>query len=396
MAMMMTGRVLLVCALCVLWCVAGGVYARDVDTNALGGCMASGVLGENGSHMPDGCNKTAITVPLRSALPITAVEASTGKADDLATPNNSNSSETSNAGSSPGGGPGGVTGSSSAGGTSGPAAVPGASGAGEGGAGVSGDGSTGDQGTGGPPAPAAAPPSPASPSGGPSVPAAAPGGDSSASGSDGEAGPSGTNSSNTTGDSPTGDQTPAAAAAHNSSPPEGPTGTTSGTGHKGQEKKRKKKRKKKMKSSSKVMRHKPNNINSMNTPRKMAKNPRKTKLLFVQMPPQIQATVTAAPRSPTPPPLFCLFFLLLVLLRLRWWPRESEGERAMHRPHTHSSFSLCVSVSPCMDSRPHLTPRGTHNVPIVYMHAHPCRPVGALFCTTRTAAVLSGCMGGAP
>ncbi|KAF8289736.1 Mucin-associated surface protein (MASP), putative, partial [Trypanosoma cruzi] len=79
MAMMMTGRVLLVCALCVLWCVAGGVYARDVDTNALGGCMASGVLGENGSHMPDGCNKTAITMPLRSVLPITAVEASAGE-----------------------------------------------------------------------------------------------------------------------------------------------------------------------------------------------------------------------------------------------------------------------------------------------------------------------------
>ncbi|EAN95973.1 hypothetical protein Tc00.1047053509233.10 [Trypanosoma cruzi] len=56
-------------------------------------------------------------------------------------------------------------------------------------------------------------------------------------------------------------------------------------------------------------------------------------------------TMTAAPRPPTPPPLFCFFFLLLcVRLRLRWWPRESEGKRAMHRPHTHSSFthSLCV------------------------------------------------------
>ncbi|PBJ77738.1 mucin-associated surface protein [Trypanosoma cruzi cruzi] len=30
MAMMMTGRVLLVCALCVLWCGAGGVYANKV------------------------------------------------------------------------------------------------------------------------------------------------------------------------------------------------------------------------------------------------------------------------------------------------------------------------------------------------------------------------------
>ncbi|RNC36957.1 mucin-associated surface protein (MASP) [Trypanosoma cruzi] len=52
------------------------------------------------------------------------------------------------------------------------------------------------------------------------------------------------------------------------------------------------------------------------------------------------ATVTAAPRSSTPPPLFCFFFLLL--RPLLWWPRESEGERAVHRPHTHSSFSLCV------------------------------------------------------
>ncbi|ESS60963.1 hypothetical protein TCDM_11477 [Trypanosoma cruzi Dm28c] len=167
------------------------------------------------------------------------------------------------------------------------------------------------------------------------------------------------------------------------------------THEKKKKRKRKKKKRKIMKSSSKVMKHKSNNINSMNTPRKMAKNPRKIKTPFVQMPPQIQATVTAAPRSPTPPPLFC-FFLLRVLL-LRWWPRESECERAMHRPHTHSSFSLSVCVSPCMDSRPHLTPRGTHNnVPIVYMHAHPCRPVGALFCMTRTAAVLPGCMGGAP
>ncbi|RNC33004.1 mucin-associated surface protein (MASP), partial [Trypanosoma cruzi] len=102
MAMTMTGRVLLVCALCVLWCGAGGVYARDVDTNALGGCMALGVLGENGSHMPDGCNKTAITVPLRSVLPITAVEASDGKGASVETKNRSNSSENSDAGASTG------------------------------------------------------------------------------------------------------------------------------------------------------------------------------------------------------------------------------------------------------------------------------------------------------
>ncbi|RNC33596.1 putative mucin-associated surface protein (MASP) [Trypanosoma cruzi] len=53
-------------------------------------------------------------------------------------------------------------------------------------------------------------------------------------------------------------------------------------------------------------------------------------------------TVTAAPRSPTPPPLFCFFLLLRVRLLLRWWPRESEGERAVHRPHTLVLLSLCV------------------------------------------------------
>ncbi|EAN97691.1 Mucin-associated surface protein (MASP) [Trypanosoma cruzi] len=216
MAMMMTGRVLLVCALCVLWCVAGGVYARDVDTNALGGCMASGVLGENGSHMPDGCNKTAITVPLRSVLPITAIEASTGKGDALAPKNNSNSSETSDAGGS---------GSGSTAGPAGPAA------AGGGGSGTS----TGGQGTGGIPSGSAGPPPPATPAP-PSGPPAALGAGAPAAGSgDGEAGSPGSNSSNTAGDSQTGVQTPAAAAAHNSTPAEGPTRTTSGTGHKGQE-----------------------------------------------------------------------------------------------------------------------------------------------------------------
>ncbi|KAF5215811.1 hypothetical protein ECC02_011458 [Trypanosoma cruzi] len=83
-----------------------------------------------------------------------------------------------------------------------------------------------------------------------------------------------------------------------------------------------------------------------------------------------QQTAPAAPRSPTTPPLFCFFLLLRVRLRLRWWPRESEGERAVHRPHTHSSLTLCVS--PCMDSRPHLTPRSTHIMCPLYicMHTH--------------------------
>ncbi|PBJ76246.1 mucin-associated surface protein [Trypanosoma cruzi cruzi] len=72
----MTGRVLLVCALCVLWCGAGGVYARDLDNNkALGGCMASGVLGVKTSYVPNGRNKYMPTPPLRSALPIPAIQA---------------------------------------------------------------------------------------------------------------------------------------------------------------------------------------------------------------------------------------------------------------------------------------------------------------------------------
>ncbi|RNC37778.1 mucin-associated surface protein (MASP), partial [Trypanosoma cruzi] len=218
MAMMMTGRVLLVCALCVLWCVAGGVYARDVDTNALGGCMASGVLGENGSHMPDGCNKTAITVPLRSVLPITAVEASDGGNDALVMQNNSNSSKTSDAGAS------------TAGSSTGSAGGPGPGGAGA--AGAPGGGSAAGEGAGsaGSSAPAASPSAVS-----PAVTAGPPGVDSSAGSSGGTAGSSGTNPSNTTGESSTGNQTPAAAAAHNSSLPEGPAGTTSGTEHKGRE-----------------------------------------------------------------------------------------------------------------------------------------------------------------
>ncbi|KAF8297581.1 Mucin-associated surface protein (MASP), subgroup S089 [Trypanosoma cruzi] len=79
MAMMMTGRVLLVCALCVLWCGAGRVYARDVNNNLLSGCMASGILGKKKSFLSSGCDKNAPTVSLHLALPITAVEASTGE-----------------------------------------------------------------------------------------------------------------------------------------------------------------------------------------------------------------------------------------------------------------------------------------------------------------------------
>ncbi|EKG02284.1 mucin-associated surface protein (MASP), putative [Trypanosoma cruzi] len=49
MAMMMTGRVLLVCALCVLWCGAGGGYAEDVDVVVSGGGVVTG-KGEKNSE----------------------------------------------------------------------------------------------------------------------------------------------------------------------------------------------------------------------------------------------------------------------------------------------------------------------------------------------------------
>ncbi|EKF28605.1 trans-sialidase, putative, partial [Trypanosoma cruzi marinkellei] len=83
--------------------------------------------------------------------------------------------------------------------------------------------------------------------------------------------------------------------------------------------------------------------------------------------------LTAAPRPPTAPPLFCFFFLLRVRLLLWWWLRESEGERAVHRPHTHSSFSLSVCVPlHGLSPSPHPTMH-THNVPVyICMHTHAC------------------------
>ncbi|EKF99617.1 mucin-associated surface protein (MASP), putative, partial [Trypanosoma cruzi] len=53
----------------------GGVYARELDNNPLGGCMASGALGMNTSYVRNGCNKYMPTPPLRSALPIPAIQA---------------------------------------------------------------------------------------------------------------------------------------------------------------------------------------------------------------------------------------------------------------------------------------------------------------------------------
>ncbi|KAF8303182.1 Mucin-associated surface protein (MASP), subgroup S043 [Trypanosoma cruzi] len=75
MAMMMTGRVLLVCALCVLWCGAGGVYARDILKNAQGGCVASGGFGKKRSYLWSGFDKDVPTPFLRSVLPIPVIQA---------------------------------------------------------------------------------------------------------------------------------------------------------------------------------------------------------------------------------------------------------------------------------------------------------------------------------
>ncbi|EAN88050.1 Mucin-associated surface protein (MASP) [Trypanosoma cruzi] len=72
---MMTGRVLLVCALCVLWCGAGGVYARDIGNNSQGVCMVLGGFGKKTSHLASGCDKNAPTLSLRPALPIAAIQA---------------------------------------------------------------------------------------------------------------------------------------------------------------------------------------------------------------------------------------------------------------------------------------------------------------------------------
>ncbi|KAF8277985.1 Mucin-associated surface protein (MASP), subgroup S097 [Trypanosoma cruzi] len=201
MAMMMTGRVLLVCALCVLWCGAGGVYASDGENKALGGCMASEVLGACFPHMSTGCNKTAITVPLRLTLPITAGEASAEVETPVAGLNDSGSIEASIA------------------------AFP------VGAAGV----------------PAGAAASPSGPSGGSdgkNEPSGPPSLDvnSSAGSSNGEAGSRGSTSSNAVGGPPRENPLPdVAATARNSPPPGSVAGTT--PGNKGEKKEEKEKEK---------------------------------------------------------------------------------------------------------------------------------------------------------
>ncbi|EKF26017.1 mucin-associated surface protein (MASP), putative [Trypanosoma cruzi marinkellei] len=227
MAMMMTGRVLLVCALCVLWCgLAGSVYARDVGKNALGGCMASGVLRTNGSHVLSGCNKPSITVPLRHVFPITVVDAS-DKDNSVPLRSASDSSVTS----SPG-----VTGPAGA-------DIPGKAGLG---AGAPAPGVGGDSGSvsGG----GVKPPSPAAPSGpsGHSAPSSVDGEhgasvrpslevDSSHIRSDEATGSSGRDPSNTEEESPRREQLSSASLADNPSSPDIPAETTSDTQH-GQQK----------------------------------------------------------------------------------------------------------------------------------------------------------------
>ncbi|EKF28192.1 mucin-associated surface protein (MASP), putative, partial [Trypanosoma cruzi marinkellei] len=110
MAMMMTGRVLLVCALCVLWCGASGGDALDFgEKKALGDCMALGVLDTNYSHMASGCDKTALKRPLRLALPITALQADAAAEGDDSLPGVTSSSggSSGSVGDSGGGGGGG-------------------------------------------------------------------------------------------------------------------------------------------------------------------------------------------------------------------------------------------------------------------------------------------------
>ncbi|PBJ68797.1 mucin-associated surface protein [Trypanosoma cruzi cruzi] len=75
MAMMMAGRVLLVCALCVLWCGAGGIHARNPDSNSLGGYMASRGFGRKRSFLSSGSIKNLSTPLLLSASFISAIQA---------------------------------------------------------------------------------------------------------------------------------------------------------------------------------------------------------------------------------------------------------------------------------------------------------------------------------
>ncbi|KAF8284637.1 Mucin-associated surface protein (MASP), subgroup S091 [Trypanosoma cruzi] len=119
MAMMMAGRVLLVCALCVLWCGAGGIHAGEVDKNLVGDCMASGVLGANRLRMPSVCDKVVISLPSRIVSSITAAEASTNDDASGIIGGNPESHSGAAAAGSVSGGAGGAGGSGGGGVTSG-------------------------------------------------------------------------------------------------------------------------------------------------------------------------------------------------------------------------------------------------------------------------------------
>ncbi|KAF8289651.1 Mucin-associated surface protein (MASP), subgroup S038 [Trypanosoma cruzi] len=75
MAMMMTGRVLLVCALCVLWCGVCGIHARNPDNNSLSGYMASRGFGRKKSFLSNGSIKNLSAPLLLSASFISAIQA---------------------------------------------------------------------------------------------------------------------------------------------------------------------------------------------------------------------------------------------------------------------------------------------------------------------------------
>ncbi|EAN83104.1 Mucin-associated surface protein (MASP) [Trypanosoma cruzi] len=81
MAMVMAGRVLLVCVLCVLCCGAGGVYARELDNKALGGYMALRGFGRNTSFLSNGSIKKLSTPLLLSASFISAMQAEAREED---------------------------------------------------------------------------------------------------------------------------------------------------------------------------------------------------------------------------------------------------------------------------------------------------------------------------
>ncbi|EKF30699.1 mucin-associated surface protein (MASP), putative [Trypanosoma cruzi marinkellei] len=93
MAMMMTGRVLLVCALCVLWCGGGGIHARDLNGNAQGDCMASGVLGVKKSFLSGGCGKKLAFFRLRPAF-FNAIQAEEKEVNDVSQEINNLGSDT--------------------------------------------------------------------------------------------------------------------------------------------------------------------------------------------------------------------------------------------------------------------------------------------------------------